>query len=168
MEANGPEMLALAVLAGAGATLATDLWALLLRALGVAPLDWALVGRWIGHWFRGRFVHERIAMATPVTGERALGWSFHYGVGMVFALMLLAAMGPQWAARPSLMPCLIMGWATAVFPFFVMQPALGAGIAASRTPQPWNARMKSLLTHTVFGLGLYVALRAIAALAPAG
>jgi hypothetical protein len=161
-------MLALAVLAGAGATLATDLWALLLRAFGVASLDWALVGRWIGHWFRGRFVHERIALAAPVTGERALGWGFHYGVGMAFALVLLIVTGPQWAARPTLLPCLITGWATAVFPFFVMQPALGAGIPASRTPQPWIARMKSLLTHTVFGLGLYLALRAIAALSPAG
>ncbi|HEX2082149.1 MAG TPA: DUF2938 family protein, partial [Xanthomonadaceae bacterium] len=103
-------MLALAVPAGAGATLATDLWALLLRAFGVASLDWALVGRWIGHWFRGRFVHERIALAAPVPGERALGWSFHYAVGIAFALALLVAMGPQWAARPTPLPCLITGW----------------------------------------------------------
>ena len=40
-------------------------------------------------------------------------------------------------------------------PFFVMQPAMGAGIAASRTPRPAAARLHSLVTHTVFGLGLY-------------
>ncbi|MBA3260744.1 MAG: DUF2938 family protein [Gemmatimonadales bacterium] len=32
----------------------------------------------------------------------------------------------------------------------------GLGIAASRTPNPTQARLKSLVTHTVFGVGLYV------------
>jgi hypothetical protein len=36
-----------------------------------------------------------------------------------------------------------------------MQPGMGAGIAASRTPRPVAARMQSLLTHIIFGLGLY-------------
>ena len=44
---------------------------------------------------------------------------------------------------------------TVVFPFFLMQPSLGLGIAASRTPNPTQARVKSLATHTVFGLGMY-------------
>jgi hypothetical protein len=37
----------------------------------------------------------------------------------------------------------------------VMQPAMGAGIAASRTPRPNLARLRSVVTHTVYGLGLY-------------
>ena len=56
---------------------------------------------------------------------------------------------------PRLLPALLFGLTTVVFPFFVMQPALGAGIAASRTPSPWRARMHSLVMHAVFGLGLY-------------
>jgi len=43
-----------------------------------------------------------------------------------------------------------------VFPFFIMQPSLGLGIAASKTPHPARARLKSLVTHAVFGVGLYV------------
>lgn len=38
-----------------------------------------------------------------------------------------------------------------------MQPGMGAGIAASRTPNPRAARLQSLVTHAVFGLGLYLA-----------
>ena len=34
---------------GAGATLAMDAWALLLRQLGIPSLDFALLGRWIAH-----------------------------------------------------------------------------------------------------------------------
>jgi hypothetical protein len=42
-------------------------------------------------------------------------------------------------------------------PFFLMQPGMGAGIAASRTRRPAAARFQSLVTHGVFGLGLYAA-----------
>ena len=42
-------------------------------------------------------------------------------------------------------------------PFFVLQPGMGAGIAASKTPDPTAARLKSVIGHTVFGLGLYAA-----------
>jgi hypothetical protein len=38
-----------------------------------------------------------------------------------------------------------------------MHPGMGAGIAASRTPKPAVARINSLLTHAIFGLGLYLA-----------
>ena len=64
----------LALLVGAGATLATDLWAQLLqRALGIPAMDLALVGRWFGHLARGRFAHRSIAQASPVRGEHAIG-----------------------------------------------------------------------------------------------
>ena len=49
----------------------------------------------------------------------------------------------------------VFGLATVVFPWGVMQPAMGAGWAASRTPHPWRARLHSLVLHAVFGLGLY-------------
>lgn len=151
---------------GAGATLVVDAWAFLLqRAWGIRPLDWALAGRWIGHFPRGRFMHADIAAATPVRGERWLGWSFHYATGIAFALALLAVNDSGWADRPTLAPCLAVGLLTVVFPFLVMQPALGAGVAASRTPRPAQARLRSLVTHGVFGLGLYLAARAVAALA---
>ena len=58
--------------------------------------------------------------------------------------------------RPTLIPALVVGIGTVVMPFFVMQPGMGAGIAARRTPRPQAARMQSLVTHALFGLGLYV------------
>ena len=49
----------------------------------------------------------------------------------------------------------LVGIASLAAPFLVMQPAMGYGIAASRTPKPAAARLRSLTTHAVFGLGLY-------------
>lgn len=151
-----------AVVIGAGATMVMDLWAALLRrALGVASLDLALLGRWIGHFPRGRFRHERIALAAPIRGERLIGWSAHYTIGVMFAAVLLAVWGAEWLDRPTLMPALVVSWATLVAPFFVMQPAMGAGIASSKTPRPGPARLRSIATHTVYGLGLYAIALAI-------
>ncbi|HET7765844.1 MAG TPA: DUF2938 domain-containing protein [Burkholderiales bacterium] len=143
---------------GAGATLATDLWAIARgRLLGVPAPDWGLVGRWFGHMARGRFRHERIAIAEPVRGERVIGLSAHYLIGIAFAGALLAICGLEWARQPTLAPALALGIATVAAPFLLMQPGMGAGIAASRTPRPNSARLQSLVTHAVFGLGLYAA-----------
>jgi hypothetical protein len=73
---------------------------------------------------------------------------------MLALVFVLSA--PDWLARPTVLPALLFGIGTVVFPFFIMQPSLGLGIAASRTPNPTQARVKSLVTHIVFGVGLYV------------
>lgn len=71
--------------------------------------------------------------------------------------MTFVVLGPrEWLAHPTLLPALIVGVVTIVFPFFVLQPSLGFGIAGSSTPKPAQVRMKSLATHVVFGTGLYV------------
>jgi hypothetical protein len=62
----------------------------------------------------------------------------------------------DWLARPTVLPALLYGIGTVVFPFFILQPSFGLGIAASRTPNPTHARLKSLVTHIVFGVGLYI------------
>jgi hypothetical protein len=150
------DYLVASILIGAGATAATDAWALARRRLLRLPLpDWGLVGRWLAHMARGRFRHERIAAAPPVRGERVIGWIAHYATGIAFAGLLLAVCGLDWARQPTLGPALAVGIGTVAAPFFIMQPGMGAGIAASRTPRPAAARLQSLVTHAVFGLGLY-------------
>ncbi|KRG68187.1 DUF2938 family protein [Pseudoxanthomonas dokdonensis] len=142
---------------GAGSTALVDLWAWLLgRVFGIATLDWALVGRWIGHLRHGRLRHRRITDASPVRAEALLGWGFHYLTGMVLAAVFLWIVGPGWRLSPTLPASLGFGIATVLLPFLILQPALGAGIASRRTPRPGAARLRSLLTHSVFGLGLYL------------
>ena len=157
-------LLAHALPIGIGATLLLDLWSWTLRRFGVRSMDWCLAGRWIGHLPRGRFMHASIGQAAPVRGECVLGWLLHYASGIAFAAMLLAVGGAGWLRQPTVWPALAVGLCTVVFPFFVMQPGMGAGFAASKTPDPNRARLRSLLTHAVFGLGLYLATLVVAAL----
>jgi hypothetical protein len=152
-----PELVARAVLLGVAGAALMDAWAWFARrAFGIRGLDYALLGRWIGHMPRGRLVHARIADAPPIPGERPLGWLAHYGIGIAFAGLLLAAWGLEWARSPSIVPPLVVGFATIVAPWFVMQPAMGAGIAGSRTPHPRATRLRNLATHAAYGVGLYL------------
>jgi hypothetical protein len=151
------EILARAVVLGVGGAALMDAWGLLARrALNVQGLDYALLGRWIGHFPRGRFFHDRIAAAPPVFGERALGWAAHYAIGIGFAVPLLLVGGLDWARSPTLLLPMSIGMITILAPWLVMQPAMGAGIAASRTPNPGAARLRNLVTHAVYGIGLYL------------
>lgn len=145
-----------AVLIGAGATLLLDIWAQLLkRVAGFPPPNWAMPGRWVAHLPRGTFVHDDIGRAEPVPNELAIGWIFHYAVGILFAAVLLAIWGLGWAANPTFLPALIVGLVTVGCGWFILQPGLGAGIAASKKPNAWQIRILNIVGHIVFAIGLY-------------
>lgn len=157
-----------AVVLGVGATMVMDLWALLLKQIGIPSLNFAFLGRWLGHLPEGRLVHESIAKAAPVKGELLLGWCAHYSIGITFAALLLSTFGLEWARSPSLPPALLIGIVTVVAPLLVLQPALGAGIFSSKTPAPVFNSLKSLITHAVYGFGLYLSALATGSLLPVG
>lgn len=146
-----------AIAMGLGATLVMDLWNLFLkRAFNIPSLNYCLLGRWLRHMPGGTFRHASIAAAPQKPFECKIGWMAHYTIGVVLALVFVFLVSGDWLARPTLLPALLYGLGTVVFPFFVLQPSLGFGIASSRAPNPTQARLKSLVTHTVFGCGLYV------------
>ena len=92
-----------------------------------------------------------------------MGWLAHYAIGVVFALALVAIWGRPWLETPTIGPALIVGIGTIVAPWFVMQPAMGAGFAGSKTPNPTATRLRNLGTHTVYGIGLFLAAVALSA-----
>lgn len=161
-----PVRLFVTVLAmGAAGAALMDLWSLALRRLWNVPtLDYALLGRWIGHLLRGQFFHERIGASAPVRGERALGWAAHYGIGVGFAVPVVIIGGADWLAAPTLAPAMLVAMATILAPWLVMQPGMGLGIAASRSPRPGATRARNLATHAMYGLGMFGAAVVLAAL----
>lgn len=160
-----PELTRIALI-GIGATALMDLWLLLLKRLGLPGLNFAYIGRWAGHGLRGRWTHAAIARSAAVAGERALGLGVHYAVGVAFAGLLVGLYGLRWLHAPTWGAALAVGMGSVVAPLFIMQPAMGAGVASSKTATPMRNCFRSLANHTVFGAGLYLAAIAVAAVWP--
>jgi len=145
-----------ALVVGIIATLATDLWLGMLQIVGAPPANWALVGRWVALMPRGVFVHRPIAATPSVRGELAVGWGFHYVVGVAYAALYLAITRLVFASGPTLISALVFAIALLVAPWLVMQPALGLGFFAARTPHPSVTRIINISGHAAFGVGLYL------------
>ena len=143
------------ILLGIGATIALDIWVYLLGLLKIKSLDYRYVGRWIANFRKGKFYHKDIMKAEAERGELIIGWAAHYTIGITFAFLLIVFYGENWLNNPTIFPAIIIGLITAAAPLFIMQPAFGFGIASSKLPKPNTRRLKSLLTHLIYGLGLY-------------
>ncbi len=156
-----------AIAIGIGATLVMDVWNLFLkRAFSIPSLSYCLLGRWFRHMAAGTVRHASISAAAQKSHECTVGWIAHYTIGVILALGFVTFASGDWLARPTALPALIYGIVTVAFPFFIMQPSFGLGIAGSKSPNPMRTRLKSVVTHLVFGVGLYVcALGVSAALA---
>ncbi len=145
-----------AFLIGTLATMVMDIWRWLRPAVFGTRPNYDMVGRWLLHMRHGQFRHTAIGHSPSQKGERITGWLAHYLTGIAYAMLLLAFAGTAWVSRPTLGPALTIGLATVAAPFLLMQPGMGMGVAAANTPRPYRARMQSLTTHLVFGLGLYL------------
>src|SRR6266852_9267284 len=162
------ELLIGAVAVGLGATLVMDLWAVFLkRAFNIPSANYCLVGRWLRHMTNGAFKHPSIAAAAQKPAECTTGWIAHYTIGVLFALVLVAFATPEWLQSPTPMPALVFGIVTVGFPFFLMHPSFGLGLAASKAPNPMQARLRSLMNHSAFGVGLYVSALAMSSITEA-
>lgn len=145
---------------GIMATLGIDIYsALLKRYFNIPSLDYKFVGRWLLYIPKGKLIHHNIIQTPALKAEKRVGWLSHYSIGIIFAAVLICSVGPTWFSHPDLTLAIIFGLSTVSFPFFIMQPCFGFGIAASKLNKPYFARLKSLMTHALFGLGLYLATR---------
>jgi hypothetical protein len=146
-----------AILIGLGATLIFDLGALFVKhAFKLTPSNICLVGRWLRYMPEGTFKHSNIVSAPQKSAECTVGWIAHYTIGVMFAIAFVGLAGNSWLQHPTPIPAIIFGVITVLAPLFIMQPLFGFGFAASKTSNPTQARFRSLMNHTAFGIGLYL------------
>nr|WP_221412566.1 DUF2938 family protein [Dysgonomonas sp. ZJ709] len=91
---------------GIRATLLMDMWSYLLSYFNIKTLDYRLVGRWIGNFFNGKFIHENITRTPTVRYEAIIGWSVHYFIGIIFSFVLVACFGIRLALSPDFIACI--------------------------------------------------------------
>ena len=147
---------------GIGATLIMDIWLFILKKFNLPTLNFALLGRWVGWIFKGKFTHTSIAQSPSIRHEYALGWLAHYSVGILFAFGFILIVGNAWLLQPQFYSAFCFGLITVLMPFLIMQPAMGSGIASTKTAQPLHNILRSLINHSVFGCGLYLSSQLLA------
>lgn len=148
-------MIWIGILMGLGGTIAMDIWAWILNRAGIAPKpNWAMPGRWTANL--PKLFHDDIAHVAEVKGELAIGWALHYGVGIAYGVIWALIGGAPWLASPGFLPVWIFSILTIAAGWFLLQPGLGLGWAASKTPNPWKTRGMGLLAHTVFAFGMWL------------
>ncbi len=122
----------------------------------------ALVGRWAGALFRGRFYHRDIRLTPPHRHEVVIGWLFHlFAAGGGVALLLPLAWPYVAASVPvtAPLPYLLFGLATGILPWFILLPSFGWGLWGRNGPQGANALLASTLSHIPYGLGIWLTVR---------
>ena len=143
------------ILIGIVANITTDLYEFTIERYLGKTRDWHLVGRWMITIPRDSFIIDPDDDTQATSGELRLGWIFHYIVGILFAAIYLVVVHFVLNTHPSFVNAVGFGIITVVAPWFILMPALGAGMFASKAARPNFVRVLSLSVHIVFGIGLY-------------
>ena len=147
------------IVIGVIATICMDVWQVFLRIVARIPsTDWRTVARWFGYMLQGKFVHEHIENTLPIKNELPLGWFAHYAVGITYSFIFLLMSYYGGYFEPVLASTLAFGLITLVIPWFIVQPAVGMGLMASKAEKTPLVIAYNVLSHTAFGLGMYLGL----------
>lgn len=144
------------ILVGTGATVAIDCFTFIVSHFGNTPRGILFVGRWLTYMPKGKFFHHTIIETPSIANELIIGRIAHYCIGITFAFLLTVVYGGKWLTKPTIFPALVIALITLVTPIFILQPALGFGIAFSNMPEQIHLITKTLIIHTTYGVGLYV------------
>ncbi|WP_164661090.1 DUF2938 family protein [Tropicibacter sp. Alg240-R139] len=150
------ELMAWGSALGLGATLLTDCVGFLRQGVAATHGFYCLVGRWVGSVHCQGVFHDDIRTTPPVRAEAALGWAAHIGLGLVFGMAFAVLFGAAALRSPQAWQGLSFGVLTVLVPWLIFQPFFGWGVAVARAPEPWKLRLRGLITHAVFGLGLWL------------
>lgn len=145
------------IVVGVIATATLDIWQQIYRMLTGMPItNWAMIGRWAAYIPNGQFVQQNIGETPAVPNEKALGWIVHYAVGIGYAVVYLFLMWFIFQSPPDFISAMIFGAISVSVTWFMMEPILGAGMMASKTPKPPAVMTQDFTSHLSFGFGLFL------------
>ena len=122
----------------------------------IAPLPPQLIGRWFASAARGQVLHSDIGRAPAINHELAVAVPAHYAIGVTLARLYLFASSVFGLNPRSLMTALAFALCTNLLPWLLMFPAMGYGWFGVRGPAETRLFLSSLVTHCLYGLGLWL------------
>ena len=150
------ETIVFGTIVGIAATVTMDVLASVSRRMGLIV---GASGKWVGRWYlgmaRGRFFYSDIESAPEQPGEARAALIGHYVIGIVLAVFYVAGAGRLGISPGSFPAALGYGFATTVFPVFLVYPALGLGVAGLKGPKKLKPVTTSVLNHLFYGFGIW-------------
>jgi hypothetical protein len=150
------ETILFGIFAGIAATVTMDVLGSATRRIGLTV---GAKGQWVGRWYlgipRGQFVHSNIAVAPELAGEKLAALIGHYVIGIALAVFYLAGAGWLGISPDLLLVALGYGFATTVFPWFLVMPSLGFGLFGLKGPPELKLFITSVTNHLSYGFGLW-------------
>lgn len=158
------EVVLFCLVTGIFSTIALDIWgALALKVSGRMPTNWGMVGRWLTGLPHGQWVLRGDDPSAPRTGEYALGWIFHYLVGISYSVLLLLICGTGFVQAPRVLPVLFVGVVvSSLAGLMILMPGMGGGVFGCKLPNQRSTIIYVLVAHLVYALALYAAAQAVA------
>ncbi|MXN20633.1 DUF2938 family protein [Pseudooceanicola sp. GBMRC 2024] len=153
-----PEILRFILIVGIGATVALDLWAVVMARIGWMPgTHWPAVGRWLLGLRAGRLVLEGTDSRPYSLAEAVLGWLFHYLIGLGYAAAFPLIWGTGFLSAPTVFPVVLIGIVvSSLAGLMILMPAMGGGLFARRLPGAGGVILYVLIAHAVFALAQYL------------
>jgi hypothetical protein len=150
--------LLIAALIGCRATAFLDLWSLFLRLAFRAPCPTsAWSSRWFSHMSKAGYqgMHPLRLPHRCIPNARSAG-SPTYVIGAFNGLAIVSVRIRRLGlAKPTIMPALIIGLVTVLPAIPHHATRVRAWPCGIPSTQSMHARIRTLLSHTVFGIGLY-------------
>ena len=145
------------VIAGFFSCIALDMFGRLLLILFKIPEpSWGIVGRWFFFMVsRGVIFNPQISDATPITNEVKIGWTFHYLIAVIWAVVFYILFISYPLLELSYKNGLLFGALTTIAPLFIFMPFTGQGVLARKTDTPYLTSLILLARHSVFGLAMF-------------
>ena len=141
---------------GLSATLIMDLLGWLRSSVFKIPsFNYAYLGRFFLILKDNEKGYRNITQAPEQKFERLIGWGFHYMTGIIFAL-IYTYIDHSNNTLETFISSILFGISTVLFPLLLIQPILGFGFFASKTPDQWISIKNSFVAHLNFGVGLFI------------
>ena len=145
------------VVAGFFSCIALDMFGRLLLILFKIPEpSWGIVGRWFFYMVRrGVIFNPQISNTSPIAHEVKIGWTFHYLIAVIWAVMFYILFISYPLLELSYKNGLLFGALTTIAPLFIFMPFTGQGVLARKTDTPYLTSLILLARHSVFGLAMF-------------
>ena len=145
------------LISGLIATIIFDLFNQSLNyAYNVNKPKWFLLGRYFIGCTRGKYFRKSLETDNEENNELIWGYGIHYLIGIIYGLFYVI-FNFLFFGYPSLLAAYSFGFITVLGAWcFLMPFAYNLGFFASKSDQQFKILAQNLISHFVFGTGLFI------------